>query len=316
MSDLEQTAVKRIRLAAKMSQQYYQEPLLICNSGGKDSLVLLAIAKAAGIKYEMVHSHTTADAPETVRYVRRQIYELECAGIKTEIHYPVYKGKRTSMWALISQKLMPPTRFARYCCKILKETTENHCYIATGVRASESKGRADSAEVETRTSRKADKGRFSYEHTAEVFSEAQTLPDVYDCQLITACKKHKQVSVLPIVDWTDEDIWNYIRSERLKYNPLYDYGYAFDRVGCIGCPLASRKKRLAEFAKHPAYKNMYIRAFDRCIARRKALGKHGVTDNKDWSTGAKMFDWWMEDKNLEGQVAFEGVKSEGSGLQN
>ena len=75
MADIdEHTAIKRLQLAAKMSQQYYQKPLLICNSGGKDSLVLLALAKAAGIKYEVVHSHTTADAPETVRYVRRQMH--------------------------------------------------------------------------------------------------------------------------------------------------------------------------------------------------------------------------------------------------
>jgi phosphoadenosine phosphosulfate reductase len=306
MADLEHKAIKRLQLAAKMSQQYYQKPLLICNSGGKDSLVLLAIAKAAGIKYEVVHSHTTADAPETVRYVRRQMYELECAGIKAEIHYPAYRGKRTSMWDLIPWKLMPPTRFARYCCKILKENTGNGRFIVTGVRASESRGRADSAEFETRTSRKADKGRFSYEHTAEVFSEAQTLPDVYDCQMITACKKHKQVSVLPIVDWTNRDVWGYIRSKHLEYNPLYDYG--FNRVGCIGCPLASRKIRLAEFAKYPKYENMYRHAFDRCVARRKALGKSGVTDIKDWRTGKKMFDWWMEDKNVDGQLEFEGVK--------
>jgi len=306
MADIEHTAIKRLQLAAKMSQQYYQEPLLICNSGGKDSLVLLAIAKAAGIKYEVVHSHTTADAPETVRYVRRQMHELECAGIKAEIHYPAYRGKRTSMWDLIPWKLMPPTRFARYCCKILKENTGNGRFIVTGVRASESRGRADSAEFETRTSRKADKGRFSYEHTAEVFSEAQTLPDVYDCQMITACKKHKQVSVLPIVDWTNRDVWGYIRSKHLEYNPLYDYG--FNRVGCIGCPLASRKIRLAEFAKYPKYENMYRHAFDRCVARRKALGKTGVTDIKDWRTGKKMFDWWMEDKNVDGQLEFEGVK--------
>jgi phosphoadenosine phosphosulfate reductase len=306
MADLEHKAIKRLQLAAKMSQQYYQEPLLICNSGGKDSLILLSIAKAAGIEYEVVHSHTTADAPETVRYVRKQMYELECAGIKAEINYPAYRGKRTSMWDLIPRKLMPPTRFARYCCKILKENTGNGRFIVTGVRASESRGRADSAEFETRTSRKADKGRFSYEHTAEVFSEAQTLPDVYDCQMITACKKHKQVSVLPIVDWTNRDVWGYIRSKHLEYNPLYDYG--FNRVGCIGCPLASRKIRLAEFVKYPKYENMYRHAFNRCVARRKALGKSGVTDIKDWSTGAKMFDWWMEDKNVDGQLEFEGVK--------
>lgn len=36
----------------------------------------------------------------------------------------------------------------------------------------------------------------------------------------------------PIVDWRDSDVWDYIRSEHLDINPLYDMG--FYRVGCLG----------------------------------------------------------------------------------
>ena len=64
--DLEQTAIERLRFAAEMSLRAYKQPLVITYSGGKDSDVLLHLAGKAGIQYEVLHSLTTADAPETV----------------------------------------------------------------------------------------------------------------------------------------------------------------------------------------------------------------------------------------------------------
>ena len=120
--DKEQTAIERLKLAAQMSERYYHAPLIVTTSGGKDSGVCVALAQRAGIDFEVMHDLTTADAPETVRFVRAEFRRLEESGIKCTVNYPYYKGKRTSMWALIPQKLMPPTRIARYCCDILKET--------------------------------------------------------------------------------------------------------------------------------------------------------------------------------------------------
>ena len=61
--------------------------------------------------------------------------------MKCTINYPAYKGKRTSMWSLIPQKLMPPTRIMRYCCAVLKEQGGNGRFITTGVRWAESSRR-------------------------------------------------------------------------------------------------------------------------------------------------------------------------------
>ena len=69
--DLEQTAIERLRMASDMSLRLYKQPLVITYSGGNDSDVLLHLAGAAGIPYEVLHSLTTADAPETVWHVRR-----------------------------------------------------------------------------------------------------------------------------------------------------------------------------------------------------------------------------------------------------
>lgn len=120
--DLEKVSIERLREGAQMSELYYQQPLLICYSGGKDSEVILDLALKAGIDFEVQHSHTTADAPETVYHIRKRFKELEDKGINCVINYPYYKGQRTSMWKLIQQKEMPPTRLMRYCIAIILKT--------------------------------------------------------------------------------------------------------------------------------------------------------------------------------------------------
>lgn len=138
------TAIERLKAASDMSLSHYKKPLVVTTSGGKDSSVCVALAERAGIPFEVMHSHTTADAPETVYFVRDELRRLELKGIKCVVNYPVYKGLRTSMWQLIPQKLMPPTRASRYCCSILKERGGAGRFITTGVRWAESAKRKDS----------------------------------------------------------------------------------------------------------------------------------------------------------------------------
>lgn len=104
--DKEQQAFERLRQGAMMSERYYDKPLMICYSGGKDSDVLVELALRSGIDFEVVNSHTTVDAPETVKYIRQRFKKLEEKGIKCSIELPTYKGKRTSMWELIRIKKM------------------------------------------------------------------------------------------------------------------------------------------------------------------------------------------------------------------
>ena len=44
MSDLEQVAIERLKAASEMSLKAYQQPLVICISGGKDSGVITELA--------------------------------------------------------------------------------------------------------------------------------------------------------------------------------------------------------------------------------------------------------------------------------
>ncbi|MYL34502.1 phosphoadenylyl-sulfate reductase [Pontibacillus yanchengensis] len=45
--------------------------------------------------------------------------------------------------------------------------------------------------------------------------------------------KFKAVKVCPLIHWTWQDIWNYVRKEDLPYNPLHEQGYP--SIGCSVC---------------------------------------------------------------------------------
>lgn len=284
--DKEHAAIERIKIASEMSLSYYKKPLVCTYSGGKDSDVMLELFKRSGIPFEVHNSHTTADAPQTVYHIREVFRELEWKGIHCEIEMPTYKGKRTSMWQLIPQKLMPPTRLVRYCCAVLKETGCPNRYIATGIRYAESTSRKNRGEFEKIGATK---------HQSEKFTRVMLMNDNDSRRRITEfCMEKNKMAVNPIIDWTDADIWEYILSEHISVCELYHCGY--DRVGCIGCPMAG-KKRWKEFADFPRYKMLYTHAFDRMIAERKRRGK-----DLKWKNAEEVFSWWMEDDNLPGQI--------------
>ncbi len=95
--------------------------------------------------------------------------------------------------------------------------------------------------------------------------------------------------VNPIIDFTDDDVWQFIREENLPYCNLYDQGY--ERIGCIGCPIAGGKRQQDELAKYPKLRDAYIRAFDRMLIKRKESGLE-----TKWQTGEEVMEWWTSDK--------------------
>lgn len=281
-----------------MSKSYYKEPLIVTYSGGKDSDVLLHLAESClnPDEFEVLNSHTTVDAPETVYHIREVFKKLNDMGVKTTIDYHKNPdGTNKTMWSMILQNMIPPTRLARYCCKELKETGTPHRLCALGVRAAESANRQGRDTFSTRGASKKTAHYYSLEHAEEVHHESQEIQDDnWDCLLIKAMKENKDTMVNPIYEWFDEDIWDYIKAENINVNPLYSKGY--QRVGCIGCPLASPKMRAKEFVDYPAYKQMYINAFDKMLKAREAKGKKNLgNDYHYWKTGKDVFAWWMEE---------------------
>lgn len=282
MSDLEHVAIERLKAASEMSLKHYGLPLVVTDSGGKDSQVCKALALRAGIPFEIMHNHTTADAPETVRFIRSEAKRFEDLGIKYTINMPTYKGQRVSMWSLIPQKIMPPTRLVRYCCSVLKETGGAGRFITTGVRWAES------------SSRKNNRG--IYEKNGNKDHRIILNNDNDDRRLLFEnCRIKSKRTVNPIIDWTDTEVWQFLLDAKSPVNPLYGEGRC--RVGCIGCPMAGKNGREEEFTRWPEYKNLYLLAFENLIKERVLKGLR-----VDWQTPEDVFNWWMEYDVLPGQI--------------
>ena len=294
MSDKVDIAVRRLQEAAEMSQALYEKPLVVAYSGGKDSDTILKLAQIAKIPFEVLHNHTSADAPETVYHVRNKFRELELSSIKCDIDYHVQPdGKRVTMWNLIPRKLMPPTRLMRYCCSELKEGGGKDRFIITGVRWAES------------AARKKNRGSLEVIARRKERSLILSNDNDEDRRLFENCQMAGKRVVNPIIDWTTEDVLDFCKAEKVNLCPLYADGW--HRVGCIGCPMAG-KKRYIEFARYPAYKKAYIAAFDRMIEERKRRDMmKGFTMG---DTGVDVFHWWMEDGILPGQTVLPGFEED------
>lgn len=308
MLQWKEQAIERLQLAAIMSKEFYGKDVVLCYSGGKDSDCLVYLALEAGIPFEVINSHTTVDSPITVKYIKDKFKWLEEKGIKATVLIPKYDdGKPKTMWNLIENNGMPPTRLARYCCKELKEVSIPNRLICLGVRKDESTQRKSRKVFEVRGKTKATSKGFDFEHTLNVYNDNKKVSaelgkavneeNSYDCTLIKACKQTQDVICNPIIDWSDSNVWNYIRENNFKYNPMYDLGYY--RVGCVGCPMASYKEKMKQFYDFPNYKTNYIKAFDRMIKKRQEKGL-----STTWENGLDCFNWWIDDPDIPGQLSF------------
>jgi len=238
-------AIERIKNFCPITNGFMDEPYFVGYSGGKDSDALRILFELSGVKHDLVHNHTTVDAPETVNYIR--------SIPNVEISYP-----KMSMWELIVKKGIPPTRQMRYCCSELKERGGVGRFISTGVRWSESvkrKSLRGLAEVQTR----------------KVENKLTLLNDnAENRRLFETCQLKGRRVVNPIIDWNDEDVWELLKHHGCKSNPLYEEGS--DRIGCIGCPLASKQKQIESLERYPKYKEAYLRAFEQMLKRRLEIG--------------------------------------------
>ena len=201
-------AIKLLRLMAESN-----DDVEVCYSGGKDSDVILELAKMAGVKFTAIYKATTIDPPHTIEHCREK-------GV--QVVFP----KRT-FFQLLQRKGMS-SRFGRWCCSELKEYKIKDTQIL-GIRKQESKKRA------------------------KLYKE----PVV--CRLY---KKGEHVQqILPILDWNNQDLEEFIEERKIKLHPLY---YRADgsidierRLGCLCCPLKS-DNGLNDFKNYPKMVVTYI----------------------------------------------------------
>ncbi len=253
--------------------KYFEPPegYYLAFSGGKDSIVCKELLNMAGVKYDAHYNNTTVDPPELIYYMREHHKDI------------IVENPKMTMWELIPKKKMPPTRQVRYCCEVLKEGGGEGRFVVTGVRWAES--------VRRKNSRQAVEFD-SYGSQAKKAIERRKIFAMNDNderrKMIENCQIKGKHILNPIVDWEDQDVWNFIKLRNLPYCELYDQGY--DRLGCVGCPLANKKQIKKEFKKYPKHKQNYIKAFERMLEERKKANL-----STEWETGEEVFKWWIGD---------------------
>lgn len=249
-------------------------------SGGKDSVVVKHLCDMAGVKYDAHYNVTSVDPPELVRFIKEKYPD-----VSRDIPHDE-DGKPITMWNLIPRKKVVPTRIMRFCCEELKERGGIGRMTLTGVRWAES------------VRRKKHQGLAVIMDNNTVLNNdnAETR------ELLESCYRLRKTVINPIINWEDEDVWEFIHRENIPYCKLYDEGEK--RLGCIGCPIAGNRTMERDFARYPKYKELYLKAFGTMIAERERAG----LSIKGWETPEKVMEWWLSpkaEKPLEGQIGME-----------
>lgn len=242
-------AVKLIQSAGADEQE-----VEVAYSGGKDSDVILELTRMAGIKYRAIYKNTTIDPPGTIAHAKEN---------GAEVLQP-----KERFFELVA-KNGAPNRFARHCCRYLKEyKVLDRCIM--GVRRAESTKRA---------------ARYS---------------EPTECRFYGSKKQHVE-AFYPILDWSNKDVVDFIEARGIRIHPLY---FREDgtidpkrRLGCMCCPLASTKNRLAQFRERPGMVKAYIRAEQKFFdAHPDAKTAKQYADVYEWAVREFFYDrlWQFE----------------------
>lgn len=274
-------AVETFKMFEEMALRLHPEGYYLAFSGGKDSQAVYHLAQIAGVRFHAHYHVTTVDPPELVRFIKRQ--------------YPnaVMETPRQNMWELIIKKQFPPTRRIRYCCSELKEYGGKGRFVVTGVRWEESTRRKTWSRALVKSAKKE--------------QDIILLNDNNEKRRgVEHCVMKGKYILNPVLDWTQEDVWAFLHQIDAGHCELYDCG--FSRIGCIGCPMASIRKREFELERYPGYKRAYLRAFGRMLAARE---KERETQ---WKDAGEVYDWWLygngkQKPQVPGQLSISDLAS-------
>lgn len=236
---------EKIRKAILLLKEYEpEEGYVLCFSGGKDSVVIKAIAIAAGVNFKSVYNQTTIDPPELVRFIQK--YHADVAWNRP--------GKNL-VFKMLEKTSGPPTRRSRWCCEIYKERNNAGVKII-GVRAAESPKRS------------------ALWNTLNLKNAALDV-------------------IAPVLYWSDNDVWRFIREQKLPYCRLYDEG--FKRLGCVGCPMSGPGQMKKEFVRWPGFERLWQIGFrlfwEKYAGTVNRYGKSRWFNRfKSWQ---EMWAWWL-----------------------
>lgn len=209
MSILKQLEEESIYIIRELAGQFNNPCLLF--SGGKDSITLLHLAQKAfapaSIPFPLVHIDTGHNFPETIELRDKLVAEHGLRLIVGHVQDDIDTGN------VIEEKGRHASRNSLQTTTLLN-TIEKHKFDACmgGARRDEEKARAKERV-------------FSVRDDFGQWNEKLQRPELFD-MLNGMIHSGENVRVFPISNWTELDVWHYIRQEKLEIPSIY---YAHER---------------------------------------------------------------------------------------
>ncbi len=251
-SEFEQIAIDRIQRFAKIAAAYNFE-IAVGFSGGKDSQVVYDLCKRAGIPFKAYYN-VAFESETTKRFIRD--------------NYPDVIWRRDHKYGFIeniskNHNGILPTVETAYCCSDYKHNPKyiDKCSI-TGVRKQESAKRASRTALS-----------FKNKTTKKKMAQLASEYFVENCQNVGTASV---IQLLPIVDWSKADVWDYIRRHNLPINGEYAH---YERIGCIVCPKSNLSHNYKALIRYPKLIDAFIRAKEKNPVCNWII----TSDNKDYS---------------------------------
>lgn len=223
-------------------------------SGGKDSQVLLELAKMANVRYRAIHNVTTNDPADNIRFIKQYYSDVE------------FDIPEQSYFTLIETNGLP-TMNRRWCCERFKETKATGYTVLTGVRAEESKKRSQYSEFNRVSRRKEVRGVRDLDFMAD--------------NHFVCVKGRDKYMLYPILAWTEQDVWDFIKDRELPINPCYNTAY---RVGCVFCPYSNKAKIQSYIKTHPKQFQILLQHLQVYLDRERT--------NNIFTKAYDAFMWW------------------------
>ena len=231
--EIEQQAIDRIQKFEKIAQAMGFE-VILGFSGGKDSQVVYDLCKRSGITFKACFNHCF-ESQTTLKFIKENYPEIEW---RRNVNMGFIENIRVNHGGFL------PTVTMAYCCADYKHNPKNvdPCSIV-GVRRSESVRRRNrtSFEIKNKT----------------LLKENKHLIDSYFEERCQSTGTANIIQLKPIVDWSDNEVWDYIKIYELPVNPEYKIR---DRVGCVVCPKASFTSNFISLLKYPKLIDAFIQA--------------------------------------------------------
>jgi sulfate adenylyltransferase subunit 2 len=175
-------------------------------SGGKDSAVLLHLARKAfhpaGLPFPVMHVDTGHNFPEVIEYRDRMIKDLDARLIVARVQDSINNGR-------VVEDTGPRASRNRIQSVTLLDAIEEHGFKAAfgGARRDEERARAKERILSFRD----DFGQWDPK------AQRPELWNIYNGFV----KPGEHVRVFPLSNWTELDVWQYIREERIELPSIY-----------------------------------------------------------------------------------------------